>query len=217
MKIFIDTANVEEIKSAFELGIVEGVTTNPTIISKEGKTFEQAVKEIDAIVGEDTVIFAEVIGLEADQMVKEAHEIKKIRKNIIIKIPMCAEGLKAVSRLHKEGITTCVTLCFSPAQALLAANAGASYVAPFVGRVDDIGWDGVGLVSEIIEMFAVQGMDTQIVAASTRHPMHIVELCKAGIDVCTVPYKVIMQMVKHPLTENGLKQFLEDWKKVPQK
>ena len=216
MKIFIDTANIKEIQEVYDLGILEGVTTNPSIIAKEGKKFEDAIKEIDAIVGEDTVIFSEVLALKADEMVKEAKEIRKFRKNIIIKIPMCAEGIKAVSRLSKEGIKTCVTLCFSPAQAILAANAGASYIAPFVGRVDDIGWNGTALVEEIIEMFAMQNQDVQIVAASTRHPMHIVELCKAGIDIVTVPYKVIMQMFKHPLTDNGLAKFLEDWKKVPQ-
>lgn len=214
MKIFIDTANVSDIKDAFELGIVEGVTTNPSIISKEGKSFEEAIKEIVSIVG-DTVIFGEVISLDADNMVKEAHEILKFHSNIIIKIPMCKEGLKAVSRLAKEGIKTCVTLCFSAGQALLASNAGASYVAPFLGRVDDIGWNGLDLVREIADMFAVQGSDTQIVAASTRHPVHVIELAKAGADVATVPYKVIMQMIDHPLTQQGLDQFMKDWEKVP--
>ena len=214
MKIFIDTANVADIKDAFELGIVEGVTTNPSIIAKEGKTFPEAVKEIVGIVGK-TVIFAEVIALDADGMVKEAHEIRKFHSNIIIKIPMCKEGLKAVSRLAKEGIKTCVTLCFSAGQALLASNAGASFVAPFLGRVDDIGWNGLDLVREIADMFAIQGSETQIVAASTRHPVHVIELAKAGADIATVPYKVIMQMIDHPLTEKGLAQFMKDWEKVP--
>ena len=194
MKIFIDTANIEEIKSAFDIGIIEGVTTNPTIISKEGKKFEDAIKEIAAIVGEDTFIFGEVVSLDAENMIKEAYEIKKLHKNMIIKIPMCKEGIKAVSKLSKDGVKTCVTLCFSPAQAILAANAGATYVAPFLGRVDDIGGNGIQLIQEIMEIFEMQGMDTQIVAASTRHPLHVIELAKAGAHVATIPYKVIMQM-----------------------
>lgn len=215
MKIFIDTANVDEIKNAYALGIVEGVTTNPSIIAREGKKFEDAIKEIADIVGDDTYIFCEVIALEAGKMVEEAHEISKLHKKIIIKIPMCAEGLKAVSQLKKDGIKTCVTLCFSAGQALLASNAGASFVAPFLGRVDDIGWDGLGLVSEIAEMFAMQETETQIVAASTRNPLHVIGLAKCGCDVATVPYKIIMQMVEHPLTRDGLKKFLEDWESVP--
>ncbi|MBE6565215.1 MAG: fructose-6-phosphate aldolase [Ruminococcaceae bacterium] len=215
MKIFIDTANVDEIRDAYSLGIVEGVTTNPSIIAREGKKFEDAIKEIAAIVGDETYIFGEVIALEADAMVKEAHEILKLHKNIIIKIPMCKEGIKAVSRLSKEGIKTCVTLCFSASQALLASNAGATYVAPFLGRVDDIGWDGMGLIHEIMEMFDMQGSTTQIVAASTRNPLHIIGLAKAGAHVATIPYKVIMQMIDHPLTKNGLDKFLKDWENVP--
>ncbi|MDD2361735.1 MAG: fructose-6-phosphate aldolase [Oscillospiraceae bacterium] len=215
MKIFIDTANVEEIKNAYALGIVEGVTTNPSIIAREGKKFEDAIKEISGIVGDETYIFGEVIGLEADKMVKEAHEISKLHKKMIIKIPMCAEGLKAVSLLKKDGIRTCVTLCFSAGQALLASNAGAAFVAPFLGRVDDIGWDGLQLVSEIAEMFAVQDIKTQIVAASTRNPLHVIGLAKCGCDVATVPYKIIMQMIEHPLTRDGLQKFLKDWESVP--
>ena len=215
MKIFIDTANINDIKSAFELGIIEGVTTNPTIISKEGKKFEDAIKEIAEIVGEDTYIFGEVVSLDAENMIKEAYEIKKLHKNMIIKIPMCKEGIKAVSKLSKDGVKTCVTLCFSAAQAILAANAGATYVAPFLGRVDDIGGNGIHLIQEIMEIFEMQGMDTQIVAASTRHPLHVIELAKAGAHVATVPYKTIMQMFEHPLTTNGLAQFMKDWEKVP--
>lgn len=215
MKIFIDTANINDIKNAFDLGIIEGVTTNPTIISKEGKKFEDAIKEIAAIVGEDTFIFGEVVSLDAENMIKEAYEIKKLHKNMIIKIPMCKEGIKAVSKLSKDGVKTCVTLCFSPAQAILAANAGATYVAPFLGRVDDIGGNGIQLIQEIMEIFEMQGMDTQIVAASTRHPLHVIELAKAGAHVATVPYKTIMQMFEHPLTTNGLAQFMKDWEKVP--
>lgn len=213
MKIFIDTANINDIKSAFELGIIEGVTTNPTIISKEGKKFEDAIKEIAEIVGEDTYIFGEVVSLDAENMINEAYEIKKLHKNMIIKIPMCKEGIKAVSKLSKDGVKTCVTLCFSAAQAILAANAGATYVAPFLGRVDDIGGNGIHLIQEIMEIFEMQGMDTQIVAASTRHPLHVIELAKAGAHVATVPYKTIMQMFEHPLTTNGLAQFMKDWEK----
>ena len=215
MKIFIDTANVDEIRDAYSLGIVEGVTTNPSIIAREGKKFEDVIREISGIVGEDTYIFGEVISLEADAMVKEAHEIRKLHKNIIIKLPMCKESLKAVSRLSKEGIKTCVTLCFSAAQALLASNAGATFVAPFLGRVDDIGWSGIDLVREIIEMFEMQGSETQIVAASTRNPLHVIDLAKAGAHVATVPYKVIMQMIDHPLSKSGLEKFLKDWETVP--
>lgn len=214
MRFFLDTANVEDIRSAFELGVITGVTTNPSIISKEGKPFTTVLKEISQIVG-DSYIFCEVVSMEADGMVKEAKELQSVHSNLIIKIPMCAEGLKAVSRLKKEGIRTCVTLIFSSCQALLAANAGASFVAPFVGRVDDIGWDGCELVAEIAEIFAVQDMKTEIVVASTRHPMHIANIARAGADIATVPYKVIKQMIEHPLTKNGLDKFMEDWEKVP--
>lgn len=215
MKIFIDTANIEEIKSAYDLGIVSGVTTNPSIIAKEGKKFEDAIAEIAAIVGEDTLIFGEVISLDAEGMIKEGREIAKIRKNMIVKIPTCAEGLKAVSVLSKEGIKTCMTLCFSAGQALLASNAGATYVAPFVGRVDDIGWTGMELIQKIADMFAIQEAPTQIVAASTRNPIHVIDLALAGADVATVPYKVIMQMIDHPLTKSGLEKFLKDYEKIP--
>lgn len=220
MRLFIDTANINDIRTAYELGVIEGVTTNPSIIAKEGKKFEDAIKEIVNIVGDDTYIFGEVISLEADGMVKEAHEIVKLHKKIIVKIPMCAEGLKAVSRLAKEGIKTCVTLCFSAGQALMASRAGASFVAPFLGRLDDIGWDGLSLVTEIAEMFAMQNdmegeVRTQIVAASTRNPIHVIGLAKAGCDIATVPYNVIKQMIDHPLTKNGLEKFMKDWENVP--
>jgi len=215
MKIFIDTANIEEIKSAYELGIVSGVTTNPSIIAREGKKFEDAIAEISAIVSPETLIFGEVISLEADKMVEEGHKINAIRPNMIVKIPTCAEGLKAVSRLSKEGIKTCCTLCFSAGQALLASNAGATYVAPFVGRVDDIGWTGMELIQKIADMFAIQNAPTQIVAASTRNPIHVIDLALAGANVATVPYKVIMQMIDHPLTKSGLDKFLKDYEKIP--
>ncbi len=217
MKIFIDTANVKEIKEVYEMGILGGVTTNPSIIAKEGKVFEDAVKEITEIVGNDCLIFAEVISLEADGMVKEAKELAKIHPNIIIKIPMCKEGLKAVSRLKGTGIKTTCTLVFSAAQALLAARAGASYVAPFMGRLDDIGSDGLILISDIADIFAMHDIKTEIIVASTRGPMHIIDAAKAGADIATVPYKVIMQMCEHPLTTNGLAKFMKDWESVPKK
>lgn len=216
MKIFIDTANINEIKAAYDLGIVSGVTTNPSIIAREGKKFEEAIAEIDKIVSEDTLIFGEVISLEADKMVEEGIAISKIRKNMIVKIPTCAEGLKAISRLSKMGIRTCMTLCFSAGQALLGSAAGATYVAPFVGRVDDIGWTGMELIQKISDMFAIQESTTQIVAASTRNPIHVIDLALAGADVATVPYKVIMQMIDHPLTKSGLEKFLADYAKTPQ-
>lgn len=217
MRFFLDTANVDDIKAAFDLGVITGVTTNPSIISKEGKEFTAVLKEISGIVGPESFVFCEVVSLDAENMVKEAKELQNVHSNLVIKVPMCAEGLKAVSRLKKEGIRTCVTLIFSSCQALLAANAGASYVAPFAGRVDDIGWDGCALVAEIAEIFAVQGIETELVVASTRHPMHIVNIARAGADIATVPYKVIKQMIEHPLTTSGLAQFMKDWEKVPKK
>jgi len=217
MRFFIDTANIEEIKQAFDMGVVSGVTTNPTIIAREGKEFTKAIKEISAVVGADTFIFAEVIGLKAGEMVKEAKELVKLHKKFVVKIPMCAEGLKAVHALKKDGIPCCVTLCFSVPQALMAANAGAAYVAPFVGRVDDIGWDGVALVRDIAEIFAVQGIETELVVASTRNPVHIVEIARAGAQIATVPGKVLLGLLNHPLTKSGLEQFLKDWESVPKK
>ena len=216
MKLFIDTANIAEIKDAYEMGVISGVTTNPSIIAKEGKEFETAVREIVDVVGDTCLIFAEVISLEADGMVEEAKKLAAIHPNMIIKIPMCKEGLKAVSRLKGTGIKTTCTLCFSAAQALLAARAGASYVAPFAGRLDDIGTEGMNLIADIAEIFAIHDISTQIIVASTRGPMHIIEAAKAGADIATVPYKVIMQMVDHPLTKSGLEQFMKDWEKVPQ-
>ena len=214
MKLFLDTANIEEIRSAAALGVISGVTTNPTIISREGKEFQSVLKEIVEIIG-DGYVFGEVISLEADGMVAEGRELAKLHSNFVVKLPMCAEGLKAASILSKEGIQTCMTLMFSAAQALLAANAGATFVAPFVGRVDDIAWDGVGLIAEISEMFSVSGVDTKILVASSRSPLHVTSVAKAGADVATLPYKVLMQMIEHPLTKSGLEQFLKDWEKVP--
>lgn len=209
MKFFIDTANVDEIKEANKLGIISGVTTNPSLIAKEGRDFIEVVKEITTIV--DGPISAEVISTDSEGMVKEARELAKIHKNIVIKIPMTAEGLKAVNVLSKEGIKTNVTLVFSATQALLAARAGATYVSPFVGRLDDISTDGMSLISQIVQIFRNYGIKTEIIVASVRTPMHVLEAAKLGADIATVPYKVIMQMVKHPLTDIGIERFLKDW------
>ena len=217
MKFFIDTANVEEIKKANDMGIICGVTTNPSLIAKEGRDFLEVVKEITQIV--DGPISAEVISLEADKMVKEAFDIiDKIKSdNIVIKIPFCEEGLKAVKVISSKGVRTNVTLIFSAAQALLAAKAGASYVSPFVGRLDDIGAFGVELIEEIVEIFTVHEIKTEIISASIRSPIHAIDCAKAGADIATIPYKVIMQMLEHPLTNAGIEKFLKDWESVPNK
>ena len=214
MKFFIDTANVEEIKKAVELGIVDGVTTNPSLVAKEGRDFFEVVKEITEIV--DGPISAEVISLEADKMVEEAEElVKKINNdNLVIKIPMCKEGLKATKILSKKGIKTNVTLVFSTAQALLAAKAGATYVSPFVGRLDDIGDDGIALIEDIVNIFAIYNISTEIIAASIRTPAHVTAAARVGSDIATIPYKVFEQMLKHPLTTIGIEKFLEDWKSM---
>jgi len=213
MKIFIDTANVEHIREAHSLGIVDGVTTNPSLIAKEGRDFREVVEEICGIV--DGPISAEVVSMDADGMFAEAQELVKIHPNIVIKIPMCAEGLKATKRCAEAGIRTNVTLIFSTPQALLAAKAGASYVSPFVGRLDDISLNGMELVREISEVYANYGYETEIIVASIRSPNHVVETAMAGADIATIPYKVLLQLVKHPLTDIGIKQFLADWDKVP--
>ena len=209
MKFFIDTANVEEIKQANDLGVICGVTTNPSLIVKEGRDFIEVIKEISSIV--DGPISAEVISLEHEGMVKEAEKLSQIHKNIVIKIPMTEEGLKAVNILSKKGIKTNVTLIFSAAQALLAARAGATYVCPFVGRLDDIGMDGIDLISEIAEIFDVNAIETEIIVASVRNPIHVLQAAKLGADIATVPYKVIKQMLLHPLTDKGIAQFMKDW------
>lgn len=214
MKLFIDTANIKEIRQAYEMGIVSGVTTNPSIIAKEGKKFEDAIDEITQIMT-DGLIFAEVISLEADGMVKEGQKLAAINDRMVVKIPMCAEGLKACSILSKKGVRVCVTLMFSEAQAILAIAAGAAFVAPFVGRLDDIGWDGLDLVDGIREIIDAADAKTQIVAASARHPVHLTQLAKIGCDIATVPFKVLMQMVDHPLTSSGLEKFMKDWESVP--
>ncbi|ADL69996.1 MULTISPECIES: fructose-6-phosphate aldolase [Thermoanaerobacterium] len=215
MKFFIDTANVDEIREANELGVICGVTTNPSLIAKEGRDFIEVVKEITTIV--DGPISAEVVSEDHDGMVKEALELAKIHKNIVIKIPMTAEGLKAVKILTEKGVKTNVTLIFSATQALLAARAGATYVSPFVGRLDDISTDGLQLVSDIVQIFDIYGIETEVIAASIRHPMHVLEAAKVGAHIATVPYKVIMQMIKHPLTDIGIERFLKDWETVPKK
>ncbi len=215
MKLFIDTANVEEIREANDLGVVCGVTTNPSLIAKEGRDFVEVVKEITSIV--DGPISAEVVSLEHEKMVEEALELVKIHKNIVIKIPMCAEGLKAVKILTAKKVKTNVTLIFSAAQALLAARAGATFVSPFLGRLDDIGSDGMILIRDIADMFAVHGIETEIIAASIRNPIHVIEAAKAGCDIATIPYKVIVQMISHPLTTSGIEKFLKDWETVPKK
>jgi transaldolase len=215
MKLFLDTANVEQIRQANELGVICGVTTNPSLIAKEGRDFVEVVKEITTIV--DGPISAEVISLEHDGMVKEARELSKIHKNIIIKIPMTLEGLKAVKILTSEGIKTNVTLIFSATQALLAARAGATYVSPFLGRLDDIGMTGMNLIEEIVDIFSIHGIATEIIGASIRTPIHVIEAARAGCHIATVPYNVIIQMSKHPLTDAGIERFLKDWEGVPKK
>ena len=209
MNLFLDTANVEHIKEANEMGVICGVTTNPSLIAKEGRDFNEVIKEITEIV--DGPISGEVVSEDADGMIKEGREIAAIHKNMIVKIPMTVEGLKAVKVLAREGIKTNVTLIFSANQALLAANAGATYVSPFLGRVDDISMDGMELVRTIAEIFEVHGINTEIIAASVRHPIHVIEAARAGAHIATVPYALVMQMVKHPLTDAGLEKFKADW------
>lgn len=209
MRFFLDTANVEHIKEANEMGVICGVTTNPSLVAKEGRDFNEVIKEITGIV--DGPISGEVVAEDAAGMIKEGREISKIHKNMIVKIPMTAEGLKATKVLSSEGIKTNVTLIFSATQALLAANAGATYVSPFLGRIDDISMIGMDLVRDIAEIFAVHGIETQIIAASVRNPIHVIEAAKAGADIATIPYSLVMQMIKHPLTDQGLEKFKADW------
>lgn len=214
MKFFIDTANVEDIKKANDMGVICGVTTNPSLIAKEGKNFNDVIKEITSIV--DGPISGEVKAttIKAEDMIVEAREIAKIHKNMVVKIPMTVEGLKAVKVLSKEGIKTNVTLIFSANQALLAARAGATYVSPFLGRLDDISTDGLELIRTIADIFATHDIDTEIISASVRHPIHVTECALAGADIATVPYSVIEQMTKHPLTEQGIEKFKKDYEAV---
>ena len=209
MKFFIDTAKVEDIKAANDMGVICGVTTNPSLIAKEGRDFIEVVKEISTIV--DGPISAEVISLDHKGMVEEADKLSKIHKNIVIKLPMTLEGLKATKILSQKGIKTNVTLIFSATQALLAARAGATYVSPFVGRLDDIGQDGLSLIEEIVDIFNVNAIETEIIVASVRNPIHVAQAARMGADIATVPYKVITQMTKHPLTDKGIENFLKDW------
>lgn len=212
MKFFIDTANIGDIKKAVGWGVVDGVTTNPTLMAKEGCNFKKVVKEIISIV--DGPISVEAIGPEAEKLVKEAREYSSLSKNIVVKIPMTPEGIKAVKILSKEGIKTNVTLVFSPNQALIAAKAGATYVSPFIGRLDDIGHDGMQVVRDIIAIFRNYNFKTQVIVASIRHPMHVVEAGKIGADIATIPFNILEKMFSHTLTEKGIKTFNEDWAKL---
>jgi transaldolase len=212
MRFFIDTANIEEIKKAWELGVIDGVTTNPSLLSKEKKDPVTIFKEICAIV--DGPISAEVVSITADEMVKEGEALAKLHENIVVKIPMIEEGLKAVKRLFTAGIKTNVTLIFSPNQALLAAKAGATYVSPFVGRLDDISHIGMDIVSDIMTIYENYDFETQVIVASIRNPLHVIDAALIGADIATIPYSVIGQLIKHPLTDIGLQKFLQDYEKV---
>ena len=215
MKLFIDTANVADIKAANDLGVICGVTTNPSLIAKEGRNFQEVVTEITSIV--DGPISAEVISLESEGMVQEALELAKIHSNIVIKLPMTLEGLKTTKILSEKGIKTNVTLIFSAAQALLAARAGATYVSPFLGRLDDIGMNGMNLIEEIVDIFDTHAIETEIIAASIRNPIHVIDAARIGAHIATVPYSVIVQMTRHPLTDAGIERFLADWESVKNK
>lgn len=212
MKFFIDTANVEEIKEAHAMGMVDGVTTNPSLIAKEGRVFEEVIQEICEIV--DGPISAEVISLEAEGMIGEARELAKIHPNVVIKVPMTVDGLKATRQLASENIKTNVTLIFSPLQALMAAKAGATYVSPFVGRIDDLSQDGMQLIEQIAEIFANYAYDTEIIVASVRNPLHVLDSALAGADIATIPFSVLSKLAAHPLTDKGIKSFLADWDKA---
>lgn len=214
MKFFLDTANIDEIREAASWGQIDGVTTNPSLIAKEGRDFKQVINEICAIV--DGPISAEAISLDAEGMIREGREFAKWHPNVVVKLPMTIEGLKAAKVFKAEGIKTNVTLVFSANQALLAARAGATYISPFVGRLDDEGQDGMSLIAEIVEVFSNYDFDTQILVASIRHPMHVTDAAKLGADVCTMPYKVLKQMFHHPLTDIGIEKFMADWKKAAQ-
>lgn len=216
MKFFIDTANSDEIRKAFEMGVIDGVTTNPTLISKENRDFLPLIKEICEII-HGLPISLEVLGLKAEEMIEEARNLAKIGNNVVVKIPMTAEGLKAIKTLVAEGIKTNTTLVFSPTQALLAAKAGTTYVSPFIGRLDDISQTGMDLVEQIVTIFKNYKFGSKVIVSSIRHPIHVLEAALIGADVATIPYKVIDQLVQHPLTDIGIEKFLEDWKKVPKR
>ena len=210
MKFFLDTANVKEIYEAANLGILDGVTTNPSLVVKEGRSFKEMLQEICKIV--DGPISAEVVSVEADAMVKEGRELAKIHKNIVVKCPLIPEGIKATKKLSSEGIRVNVTLCFSPTQALLAAKAGAWCVSPFIGRLDDVSSDGMALIRQIITIYKNYDYKTLVLVASVRHPQHVVEAALVGGHICTMPFSIFQQLFKHPLTDLGLKKFLDDWK-----
>lgn len=214
MKFFIDTANIAQIKEAAAMGLLDGVTTNPSLVAKEGKIFLELLNEIVKIV--DGPISAEVVSTDYEGILKEAEELSKIHKNIVIKVPLIKEGIKAVKTLSGKGIKTNVTLCFSPTQALLAAKAGATYISPFVGRLDDISTNGMELIRQIVTIYKNYGYKTEVLVASIRHPLHVVEAAMMGADVCTMPFDVIDKLFKHPLTDIGLDKFLSDWKKLNQ-
>jgi transaldolase len=212
MKFFIDTANIDEIRKANELGMVDGVTTNPSLVAKEGREFTGLLKEICSIV--DGPVNAEVVSLDAEGMIREARELVKLADNIVVKVPLIEEGLKATRALSGEGIMVNVTLCFSPVQALMAAKAGASFISPFVGRLDDISQVGMELVDQIVTIYDNYGYETEVIVASVRNPTHVLDAALMGADIATIPYKVISQLIKHPLTDIGLQKFLADWKKL---
>ena len=211
MKFFIDTANIDEIKEANSMGMVDGVTTNPSLIAKEGRDFEEIIKDICKIV--DGPISAEVISLETEGMIKEARHLSGIHKNIVVKIPMTVDGLKATRTLHDEGIKTNVTLIFSPLQALMAAKAGATFASPFVGRLDDISHEGLLLVEQMVEIYSNYGFETEVIVASVRNPLHVLDAALLGADIATIPFSVLGKLAAHPLTDKGIQAFLDDWNK----
>jgi len=209
MKLFLDTADVEQIREGVSLGVIDGVTTNPSLIAKSGRPFDEVAREICELV--DGPVSLEVIATEADRIVEEGRRLAKIHPNVVVKVPMIREGLKALKRLSGEGVKVNITLVFSPLQALLAAKNGAYFVSPFVGRLDDISTDGMGLISDIVQIFDVHGFETQVLVASVRHPMHLLDAARMGADIATIPMETLEQMIKHPLTDIGLEKFLADW------
>ncbi len=215
MKFFLDTANIEEIRNAAEYGLIDGVTTNPSLVSKEGRDFKEILRDITQIV--DGPISAEVLSIDAMGILREAYELAKVHENIVVKVPMIKEGMKALKQLSKDGIRTNITLIFNPNQALIAAKLGATYVSPFVGRLDDISEVGMNLIADIVKIFSNYGFSTQILVASCRNPLHIREAALLGAHVATMPFQVLEQLLKHPLTDIGLERFLKDWEKVHQK
>lgn len=213
MKFFIDTANLEEIRTADEWGLIDGVTTNPTLVAKEKCDFRERILEICSII--DGPVSAEAVSLDAAGIISEARELAKIHRNVVVKVPMTLEGLKAVKAVSKDGIKTNVTLVFSPVQALMAAKAGATYVSPFIGRLDDISHVGMDLIAQILEIYSNYGFTTEVIAASIRHPVHVLDSAVMGAHVATIPFKVLEQLSRHPLTDSGIEKFLKDWEKVP--